>query len=106
MIMTSIFYLSRVNLLTKRAHVHNIAKTCESLTKIKDIEMTLVSASNQLEQEEIEDFFKEHNIKQRFPIIFLNAFSNYLSKSRFRAINWIEIILTNFTLIRFLFSNF
>jgi len=96
--MISIFYLSRVDLSTKRTHVHNIAKTCESLRA------TLVTTSNSLKREEIEDFLKEHNIKQRFPIIALNSFSNYFLVSRFRLFNWLEVILANFSLIRFLFA--
>ncbi|MDP3990741.1 MAG: glycosyltransferase [Candidatus Nealsonbacteria bacterium] len=102
--MTSIFYLSRVDLSVKRAHVHNIAKTCESLAKIKDVQMTLVSTSFRLKKTEKEDFLKEHQIIQEFPIIVLNSFSNYLQWSRFRAINWLEVILANFTLVRFLFT--
>ena len=96
--MMAIFYLSRVDLSTLRAHVHNIAKTCESLRA------TLVTTSHSLKKEEIEDFLKEHNIKQRFPIITLNSFSNYFLVSRFRLFNWLEVILANFSLIRFLFN--
>jgi len=100
--MTSIFYLSRVNLSTKRAHVHNIAKTCESLAKFKDIEITLVSTSGRFKKGEVEDFFKEHQIIQKFSIISLSSWGNLFGRIRFRPFNWLEVILVNFTLIRFL----
>lgn len=101
--MASIFYLSRVNLLSSRTHVHNISKTCESLTKIKNIEMTLVSSSFSLNKEEIQGFLKEHSIKQEFPIVILDSLSNYFKDSRFRLFNWLGVILDNFILIKFLF---
>ncbi len=101
--MISIFYLSRVNLLSSRTHVHNISKTCESLTKIKNIELTLVSSSFSLNKEEIQGFLKEHSIKQEFPIVILDSLSNYFKDSRFRPFNWLGVILDNFTLIKFLF---
>lgn len=64
--------------------------------------MTLVSTSTGLSREETRYFLKEYNIKQEFPIILLNSWSNYLPQTRFRLINWLEVILANFSLIRFL----
>ena len=101
--MTSIFYLTRVNLLTRRAHLHNIIKTCESLTKTEEVEMTLVSTFPHLRETEREDLLKEHQITRAFPIITLNSFSNYFQWSRFRVANWLEVVLENLSLIRFLF---
>lgn len=103
--MISIFYLTRAKLLSKRAHMHNIVKTCEYLENTGKIEITLVDCDEALKNSgSIADFLKFHNVKKRFKIISLDSLAN---KFKFRGIKvfaWLEVIFTNFTLIGFLFK--
>ena len=50
------------------------------------------------------NFLKEHNIKHEFPIITLDSLGIYFKKGRIKIINWLEVILANFSLIKFLFK--
>ena len=101
--MISIFYISRINLLSKKAHVHNIIKTCESLVRIRDIKIALINCYGSFEENKVKnDLLKEHNIRYKFPIISLNSLGIYFKRGQVKIINWIEVILANFSLIKFL----
>jgi len=103
--MISIFYLSRAKLLSQRAHLHNIVKTCETLQETGEIDITLVDCDRSLKnRESIVDFLKFHNIKREFKIISLNSLANTFKFRNIRVFAWLEVIFTNFTLIRFLFK--
>ena len=102
--MISIFYISRLNFSTKKAHLHNIVKTCESLAGTEGFRAVLVSTARGLQPEETEDFLKEHNIKREFPIVALNSLANRFQASPLKPFNWLEVILANFSLMRFLFA--
>ena len=93
-----IFYLSRVNLLTKKAHLRNIIKTCEFLPAV------LVTSFGNLSQSEREDLFRQHRVSRAFPIITLGGYVQRLQWSCFRPLNWLGVLLENFSLIKFLFS--
>lgn len=103
--MISIFYLTRAKFLSKRAHVHNIVKTCEFLENTSEAKVVLVDCDKALKSpKSIADFFKFHNVKREFRIISLNSLANRFKFRGPRFFSWLEVIFTNLTLIRFLFG--
>ena len=102
--MTSVFYITRINFFSDKAHVYNIAKTCESLRDVSGAKITLVSTDGSLAtQKSKEIFFEKHGIKNKFEIISLKSLSNYFKKSKHRPINWLETIFANLSLAWFVF---
>ena len=90
---------------SKRAHVYNVAKTCEALANVPEVKITLVSCYKSLKNDkEKKLFFEKHGIKKQFEIICLDSWSNYFRNSLFKIINWLKIIFVNFSLIRLLFQ--
>lgn len=103
--MISIFYITQMDFNSKRAHVYNVAKTCEALANVSEVKITLVSCYNSLKNNEEKNiFFERHGIKKQFKIICLNSWSNYFRNSSLKIINWSKVILVNFSLIKFLFQ--
>jgi len=98
--MTSIFYISRLNFMSTRAHVYTITKTCESINNIEGIKLTLVSTNNALINDiNMDKFFEKNNIKNRFDVISLNSISNQLWDSGKMVLKRISIIFSNLSLI-------
>lgn len=103
--MTSIFYITRLSFMTTRAHVYNIAKTAEAINDSDKIKLTLVSTDNALiEQSNKVKFFAVNNIKNKFDIISLNSFSNYLWSSKNLFLKRLSFIFANFSLIKLVFK--
>lgn len=101
--MISVFYLTRAKLLSPRAHMHNIVKTCEALEG-RGLKLTLLAYDKALKDlESINDFFKSHNIKKEFKIISLDSLANRFKFKGFRIFNFLEVFFGNLTLIKFLF---
>lgn len=104
--MLSVFYITRVNFQSNKAHVFNIAKTCEALNSTGKLKMMLVSSDNSLRSlEAYENFFRRCGVKNKFTIVSLNSISNYFFGSRWRFFNWLEIVFSNISLMRHLLSN-
>lgn len=104
--MLTLFYLTRINFRSNKAHVFNIAKTCEALSDMGNASITLVSSDNSLRSLKArENFFCKCGVKNKFIIISLNSISNYFFGSRWRFLNWLEIFFSNISLVKFLFFN-
>lgn len=98
-----IFYITRINFFANKAHVFNIVKTCEALSAI-GVDVTLVSSDNSLRiNAAVEKFFKKNNSKQYFEIASLNSLSNHFKHGTWRIINWLETLLVNLSLLKFVF---
>jgi len=101
--MVSIYYLTRARLLSERAHMHNIIKTCETLEATGETQVTLVDCDEALKSEQaINEFFAFHNVKTRFRIISLNSAGNRFKFKGVKIFTWLEVFLTNLRLIGFL----
>lgn len=101
--MTSILYITRLKFMSDKAHVYNTIKTCEALTDISGIKISLVSVDNALKDTDVrESFFKKYGVKKRFDIISLNAWNNYFKNNHSRVISWLETIFVNLSLSRYL----
>ena len=103
--MTHIFYLTRAKLLSERAHMHNIVKTCEFLENTGKVRITLIDCDEALKSpKSIADFFKFHNVRKKFEVISLDSLANRFKFRGIRFFAWLEVFFTNLTLIRFLFG--
>lgn len=103
--MTHIFYLTRAKLLSERAHMHNIVKTCEFLGNTDKVKISLVDCDEALKSpKSIADFFKFHNVRKKFEVISLDSLANRFKFRGIRFFAWLEVFFTNLTLIRFLFG--
>ena len=101
--MISIFYLTRARLLSQRAHLHNIVKTCEVLENANETKVMLIGCDEALkDSKSIVNFLKFHNVKRGFKIISLNSLTNKFKFKGNKISRWIEVFFTNLTLIRFL----
>lgn len=103
--MLNIYYLTRINFDSNKANVYNTVRTCEALSSIKDARVILVSIDDSLRSENRgKEFFIKHGVKYPFDIISLSSVSNKLKFSKFRFVNWIEVVMTNISLAIFLIS--
>lgn len=96
--MKKIYYISRINLLSGRTNVYNLAKTCEALNAQKDFTVKLVTTN---QSGEVEAFFKKMGIHRPFEVICLGK-TRTVSKFSGRA--WYEflmILFANFSLFYF-----
>lgn len=101
--MISITYVSRMRFLSDKAHVYNTAKTCEAMMATGKARVTLVSTDDSLAGDrEREAYFQKHGIGKRFTVESLFSAANRFRDSRFRLVNWLEVILANVTLILYL----
>ncbi|MFZ2484907.1 MAG: glycosyltransferase [Minisyncoccia bacterium] len=66
--MIRIFCLSRINLLSGRTHVYNLAKTCEALNAQEDFKVTFITTDK---PSDLDTFFHKLGIKKPFDVICL-----------------------------------
>jgi len=102
--MVRIFYISRINFLSTRAHAYTITKTCEAIDMVKDVKLTLVSTDGVLKNKINRDkFFKKNIVEKKFDVISLNSFSNYFWSSKRIFLKRISVFFANISLMRLLF---
>ncbi len=104
--MVKIAYITRINFFSDKAHVHTITKTCEALSNISGINITLVSTdSSATGLKDKNNFFGLHTVTSKFPIVSLNSLSNkYKDSPNFFLYN-IGTLLANLSLIRYVWNN-
>ena len=104
--MKKILHISRMNFLSNKAHVYTTTKTCEALAMQEGLEVVLLSTDDSLRNDVFKnDFFVKHSIKKRFGIVSLRSLSNKFKKNPWRVVNWLETILVNFSISRYIISN-
>lgn len=101
--MKTILHISRMNFLSNKAHVYTTTKTCEAFSAQKGIKVKLLSSDNSLKEEKkVEEFFKKHDVKDKFDIISLDSFSNYFRNKTLRIFNWLETFFVNITITKYI----
>ena len=97
--MIRLCYITQLNFQSGRAHVYNVAKTCEALQKGGKINVTLVSTDRSAKSETAQQvFFRSHRVATPFRIVSLESFRNAIGG---RA----GAIFSNVTLARFVMRN-
>lgn len=102
--MTRILYLSHMDIRGRRAHVHNVLKTCEALQKAGNA-VTLVSADVSPNQEDLLSIFARHAITTAFPLIFLATVPIEKINDPARLTRWWALMRTQASLFRYAFAN-
>lgn len=100
--MTRVVYFSRINLLSGRTNVYNLAKTCEALNNRPDFQVELVTTD---QSGKVEVFFQKMGIKRPFPVTCLGVTS---TTSCYQGRRWYELftlLLANLHLLLFLFKH-
>lgn len=98
-----IAYISRINLLSGRTNVYNLAKTCEALNTQKDFSVQLVTTD---QKRDTGAFFQKMGVHVQFEITCLGVTN---TASDFGGKKWYEagvFALANLRLIFFLIRNF
>lgn len=104
--MVKVVYLTRLNFFSGKAHVHTITKTCEALSQVPGIGITLVSTDDSIKSpEEKEKFFALHDVSNRFPVVSLNSLSNSFKNSPNFFLYNIGTLLANFSLVKYVWNN-
>jgi hypothetical protein len=104
--MVNIVYITRLNFFSDKAHVRTITKTCEALSLLGDINLTLVSTDNSLNDTSLlNQFFSRYSVKNPFKIISLNSISNYFKNSSNFFVYNIGTILANLSLGFYVLQN-
>ncbi len=102
----NIHYITRMNLSSSKAHVYNTAKTCEALNDEENFNLILISTDSTLRtKEDKQAYFERNGVTKSFSVVSLHSWSNYFSKSKFRLVNYLEIIFINITLTRYIITN-
>ena len=100
------FYITRMNFFSNRAHVHTISKTAEALGKIPGLDFCLVSTDRSLNKPgEKSRYEKAHNITSTFNIRPIQSWSSFFSNSQSRLAFYAALILDNKAIISFLWRN-
>lgn len=100
--MIRILYLSRINLLSSRTNVYNLAKTCEALAGKGEVRVTLVTTD---QKRDTEAFFRKMGVHRPFEVVCLGATD---TSSTFAGARWYEawtFIVANLRLIGFVFMH-
>ena len=91
---------------SNKAHVYNTARTCEAIQATGKAKITLISSDDSLLNDEQKDaYFKKNSVSTRFEVVSLNSISRFFARKRFRLFNYLEVILANITLARFLLKH-
>ncbi len=100
------YYLTRMNFFSNRAHAHTISKTAEALGKIPGLDFCLVSTDSSLKRpgDRIK-YEKAHNITTPFNIRTLRSWSRIFSNSQSRLAFYVALVLDNKAIISFLWRN-
>lgn len=101
--MKRLIYVTRMNLLSPRAHVYNTVKTCEAIQTTGSWQVTLVSTDHSLTTTQAKkDFFSNLGVTTPFEISSLPSFGRRLTDKQFLWARKLEMFFSNITLIRFL----
>ena len=101
-----IHYITRMNFGSSKAHVYNTARTCEALNKIKGHLVTLVSSDDTVRSDiDRQEYFRKNGVIHPFTIISLNSWSRFFAKKHSRIANYLEVVLVNLTLTRYLLTH-
>lgn len=101
--MPSLLYISRMNIMSPRAHVYNTLKTCEALQHNGMFDVTLVSASaGVLSPQALEAVWSANAVTTPFQIIGLDK---TLKSGDSQRVSKLEMIVSNSRLILYLMKN-
>lgn len=104
--MKTILHISRMNFLSDKAHVYTTTKTCEALAMPEGVRVILLSTDNSLADAAAKkDFFKKHGVRREFEIVSLPSFANAVKGSGARLINWLETVMVNISVLRYIVSH-
>jgi glycosyltransferase involved in cell wall biosynthesis len=108
--MLTIAYLTRINFLSDKAHVHTITKTCEALSKRESLAITLVSTDWSLSKEKDldgtkkQEFFSRHFVEHPFSVVSLYSSANKYKDSPHHFIYSMGTLVSNLSLIAYLWK--
>lgn len=97
--MTRIIYISRINLLSSRTNVYNLAKTCEALNSQPGFELRLVTTDQERDKKA---FFQKMGVKSDFDIVCLgvtNTASKHVGKKWYE---FLTFLFANISIGRFI----